>query len=278
MRYLDRFYLVFEDLKTATPAEVAASAARLKLTFPDGYAEYVTELGAGILSTYLRIALPRQVEEDLAEHRQFLFGDFFWEEDGPLSPVRARETVLLGGTLDGDSLVFHPNSPNDLYVLPRHQNEIHQLGPGLDAALDWLCDSGVLTRPMSLRYFEPIGERVRIERSIQLSYDVVRDALLDLRLHDHIAFEEQSEDEDFEVKIKVGDEFQEIEYEDSSIMLLIKEIGGDVLVSSGSLFRPQATDVAITHVAGCPRGKLDRLLGRLDELEFRAGKPKRRKR
>jgi hypothetical protein len=188
MRYLDCFYLVFEDLKTATPAEVAAGAARLQVTSPDGYAEYVTELGAGILSNYLRIWLPRQVEEELAEHRRFLSDHFLWDEEGPLSPARARETVLLGRTMVGDNLVFHPDRPNDLFVLPRHEEEIYQAGPGLDAAIDWILDSDVLTRPTSLRYFEPIGERERIERSIRLPYDVVHDALLDLQLHDHIAF------------------------------------------------------------------------------------------
>jgi hypothetical protein len=80
------------------------------------------------------------------------------------------------------------------------------------------------------------------------------------------------------VKIQVDGEFQEIEYGESSIMLLIKEIGGDVMVSTGSLFVSQSTEVSITHVAGCRRGKLDRLLGRLDELDARAGKPKRRRR
>jgi hypothetical protein len=59
MRYLDRFYLVFDDLKTVPPSEVADAAARLGLTFPDGYAEYVTELGEGLLSDYLRIWPPR---------------------------------------------------------------------------------------------------------------------------------------------------------------------------------------------------------------------------
>ena len=197
-----------------------------------------------------------------------------------LSRRRVRETVLLGRTMVGDSLVFHPDRPNDLFVLPRHEEEIYQVGPGLDAAIDWMFDSDVLTGPTSLRYFEPNGERARIERSIRLPYDVVRDALLDLQLHDHIAFEERSEDEEevFEMKIQVGGEFQEIELEESAIMLLIKEIGGDVMVSTGSLFDYQSTEVSITHVPGCRRGKLDRLLGRLDELEARARKPKRRRR
>src|SRR3954451_5668917 len=108
MRYRDRYILVFDDLQTVTAEEVADSAARLGLRFPEGYAEYVTELGAGTLSGYLRIWLPRQVEDELAEHRRFLSENFFWDGRAPPPPSRAAETVLLGDTLDGDSLVFHP--------------------------------------------------------------------------------------------------------------------------------------------------------------------------
>ena len=158
MRYLDRVYLVFEDRKTASPSDVAGTAERLGLTFPDGYAEYATELGAGTLSGFLRIWPPRKIEGELAAHRERLSEGFFWDRAGPLTPARARETVLLGNTMDGDDLVFHPDRPDDLFVLPRHGDRIHRVGPGLDAALDWLCDSGVLTRPSTLRYFEPDGE------------------------------------------------------------------------------------------------------------------------
>src|SRR5262249_10537917 len=144
MRYLGRYYLVFDDLKTVTPAEVAGSAARLGLTFPDGYAEYMAELGAGILSDYIRIWLPRQVEDALPDHRRFWADHFFWDADGPLTPAGTCETVMLGDTIDGDTLVFHPDRPDDLFVLPRHDDQIYRIGPGLDTAIDWLCDSGVL--------------------------------------------------------------------------------------------------------------------------------------
>ena len=47
MRYLVRVDLVFDGLKSVAPAEVAAGADRLGLMFPDGYAEYMAELGEG---------------------------------------------------------------------------------------------------------------------------------------------------------------------------------------------------------------------------------------
>jgi hypothetical protein len=280
MRYLDRVYLVFDDLKTVTPAEVAAGADRLGLTFPGGYAEYMAELGEGTLSDYVRIWPPRRIEKELPEHRRFWSGNFCWDEDGPLTPARTGETVLLGDTLDGDSLVFHPDRPDDLFVLPRHDDQIYRIGPGLDAAIDWLCDSGVLTRPMTYRYFEPHGERERIERSIRLPYEAVRDAIVGLGLHDHVAFDERPEDQEkvFDVKIKVGDEYEEVELEDASIKLLIQDIGGDVTVTDGSVFEPDSAEVSISYVAGRDPTKLDRLIALLDELEGRRGRRQRRKR
>ena len=114
MRYLDRFYLVFDDLNTVPPSEVTDVAARLGLTFPDGYAEYVTELGDGLLSNFLRIWSPKKVEADLDEHRQRLSENFFWDHDGPLTQARARETVAIAHSMNGDELVFHPERPDEL--------------------------------------------------------------------------------------------------------------------------------------------------------------------
>jgi hypothetical protein len=133
---------------------------------------------------------------------------------------------------------------------------------------------------MTLRYFEPDGQRERIERSIRLPYQTVRDAVAGLGLHNHVAFEEWPEDQEkvFDVKIKVGDDYEEVEHEDATIMLLIKDIGGDVTVTNGSVFEPDLTSVSISYVEDRDRTKLDRLLGLLDELEGRGGRRKRRKR
>ena len=133
-------------------------AARLGLTFPDGYAEYVTELGEGLLSGYLRIWSPRKVEAELAGASSASSPKISSGIRTVPSLRAAGETVMLGDTMDGDDLVFHPERPDDLFVLPRHDDQVYRVGPGLDAAIDWLCDSGVLTRPMPFRYFEPHGD------------------------------------------------------------------------------------------------------------------------
>jgi hypothetical protein len=122
---------------------------------------------------------------------------------------------------------------------------------------------------MTSRYFEPDGQRERIERSIRLPYQTVRDAVVSLGLHDHVAFEERAEDQEpvFEVELNIGGDYEEVEQDEAAIMLLIKEIGGDVTVTSGSVLEPDLTRVTISHVAGRESTKVDRLLQWLDELE-----------
>jgi hypothetical protein len=267
MRYLDGVYRVFDDLKTARPDEVDASASRLGVTFPAGYRDYVTELGEGTLSGYLRLWLPSKLEGEQAELRRMFGSSFFWDEDGPITSKVVDELVFLGDTMVGDHLVFHPSRPDDLFVLPRHQDRIYPVGPGLEAAIDWLCDSGVLTRVITCRYFEPPGERDTIARTIPLPFLEVRDALIDLEIHDHVAFEESPDDDDqvFEVMFQVDDgDFEEAEG-DASIMLLVKEFGGNVFASNDAT-DPGSTEIIITHVPGCESPKLDRLLAVLDEL------------
>jgi hypothetical protein len=49
------------------------------------------------------------------------------------------------------------------------------------------------------------------------------------------------------------------------------------MISTGSLFDSESTDVCITHVPGRKSATLDRLIRFVDELAPKGGKPKRRK-
>jgi hypothetical protein len=132
---------------------------------------------------------------------------------------------------------------------------------------------------MQLLYFEPDGERSRHNTSVALPYQTARDAFLKLGLHNHIAFEEHSdedEEEVFDVQVKVRGRFQAVEHDESTIMLLYKDIGGDVTISTGSLFDSRSTEIYITHVPDRKTATLDRLLRLLDEIVAEAGKPKGR--
>ena len=87
-----------------------------------------------------------------------------------------------------------------------------------------------------------------------------------LGIHDRIA-----------IDLTIGD-LEDIEEDESdeepedALQLLVKEFGGDVFVAGLSPMEPERTSVMISHVPDCERGKLDRLLGLLDDLDRQAAK------
>jgi hypothetical protein len=149
-------HIIKSSLYVSTAEEVQSAAASLKLTFPPGYQEYVTTLGDGEYCGYVRVLLPSQV---LAEYRdwQKLWKEyFFWdEEEGGITKGRVIECIRIAYTIDGDSLVFHPENPAELFVLPRNDDFIHRIGSSLGEALDWVCESGVLVQKIKSRFFVP---------------------------------------------------------------------------------------------------------------------------
>jgi hypothetical protein len=72
-----------------------------------------------------------------------------------LTKEQALQSVIIGDTLDGDELMVHPSNPERVYVLPRHDHNVHVAGNGLPAAIEWLCGSRILTEPFAERNFEP---------------------------------------------------------------------------------------------------------------------------
>jgi hypothetical protein len=148
------------NLALSTDAEVDDAEHRLGITFPVDYREYVTRLGEGILGgCYIRIYPPRRIlkgPNSIEEWRQHIDKYWFWDEGHDLlTKQRALECVIIGDTMEGDKLVFHPSDSNKIYVLPRNSENIFIAGSGLLQAIDWLCSSGTLTEPFSEREFEP---------------------------------------------------------------------------------------------------------------------------
>jgi hypothetical protein len=97
-------------------------------------------------------------EMSVAEWRRRINKYWFWD-DGVLSKERAQECIIVGDTLNGDELIFHPTEPGVLFALPRDEENIYRLGPGLFAAMEWLCTSGQLTEPFEERNFKPFDSR-----------------------------------------------------------------------------------------------------------------------
>jgi hypothetical protein len=149
-----------KPLVLATPRQVDALEAALWVTFPAGYREYVTTLGEGVLGgTFVRVYPPWRVEKELAEWRRRVGKYWFWDRGRKLLPKeRGVECVVVGDTVNGDELVFHPARPG-LFVLPRDEEKVYAVGPDLLAAVEWMCASGKLTPKFAERDFEPFDSR-----------------------------------------------------------------------------------------------------------------------
>ena len=177
MKFLEA-YRVSDNLATATPAQVAKAEATVGGRFPPGYTEYVTQLGLGDFSTYVRVYMPDRVERDLAEWRERVQEYYFWDAGADvLTKERVLKAVVFADTFDGDELIFEPGGTGGIYVLPRHDEYVYYVGDTLDEAIEWLCGSGKLTGAIEFRYFQSWADRAAIRCSgedTELTYDSVR--------------------------------------------------------------------------------------------------------
>lgn len=150
-----------KPLVLATKAQVDALEAKLWITFPEGYREYICSLGEGVLGgRFVRIYPPWRIEKELDDWRKRIGKYWFWEKSRNVLPKeRALECIIIGDTVDGDELVFHPTRPNTLFVLPRHRDKTLVAGTQLLDAVEWLCSSGKLTKAFHEREFEPFDSR-----------------------------------------------------------------------------------------------------------------------
>lgn len=140
-----------------TESELDDLEGALGTRLPLGYREFMLACGEGTLGgAYIRIYPPWRIQCELAEWRSRITEYWFW--DG-LPQQRGVEAVVVGDTLDGDELIFHPSEPDAIWVLPRNSEQASQIGTGLWEALEWLCSSGVLTEAFAERNFDPFDSR-----------------------------------------------------------------------------------------------------------------------
>jgi hypothetical protein len=79
------------------------------------YREYITGLGEGVLGSFIRIYPTWRIESELAEWRSRINKYWFWDAGKDLLPKeRALEFVIIGDTVNGDEIVFHPFRRNRL--------------------------------------------------------------------------------------------------------------------------------------------------------------------
>lgn len=148
--------IVSSPLVRIDDAEIDAVEAELWISLPAGYREFMTTLGEGVLSNFIRVYSPRKIRSSVDEWRRRIARYWFWEVSEELLPKdRAVECFVVADTLNGDELVSHPRRPESLFVLPVGGPQAVVLGGDLLTAIDWMCTSGALAEPISEREFEP---------------------------------------------------------------------------------------------------------------------------
>lgn len=153
--------ILSEKLVVAKPAEVKQLEKELWIQFPKFYADYVTQLGEGVLGgSHVRIYPPWRIASELESWRSRIDAFWLWDNGAKLLPkARALECVILGDTTSGDELIFHPSRPTQLFVLSRGGDKIFDAGPDVLSAVEWMCSSGKLCRKFKEREFESFDSR-----------------------------------------------------------------------------------------------------------------------
>ena len=139
--------------------DVDALASRLGVQLPAGYRDFMTRFGKGDIACYVRIYPPAEItdsDNSVEAWRERVDRYWFWDQGADiLSKAKALECVIIADTFDGDEVVFHPTEPDRLYILPRYSEKIYAVDGGVEAMVEWLCGSGVLTEKITSREFDP---------------------------------------------------------------------------------------------------------------------------
>ena len=153
----EHVYLVSTRLKLVEPAAFDELSSARPCPFPHGYREYLTELGSGELSHFLRVRVPREVIASQDEDCEFLGGDAdSLEADvlyrtSVLPAAEIRTAVVFATTIDGDMLIGCREHPGKLFCVPRHDNKITEVPRGFLGAVE---DCRQRTEDQ-FAYFEP---------------------------------------------------------------------------------------------------------------------------
>lgn len=147
--------LPFDNIEIRDPSEIEVSDLDvdagekfLNTRFPRGYRKFITKFGVGIICYYVQIYSPNRIldgQNNLNEWRKRIDQYWFWDnENGKLPKSKALECIIIGDTTSGDELIFHPNNPDEIFILPRDFETVFSNNQGLSDTIDWLCSSGTL--------------------------------------------------------------------------------------------------------------------------------------
>ncbi len=204
----DDVYVVSDKLSLATADQIREAEQVLGTRFPAGYREYVTMLGAGYLNGRARVLPPSEIVDQTIEfwnRMHFLYGDatdgynlFQLFEAGLdlLPPDRLFQCILVIDAGDGHEIIYHPDTPDALFLLPHEQDGIYSVGRTIDEALTAFLGNDLYTHETQvltnegrfedrlIRYFEPDrrAERVSFRLDPAVSYSDIRAHLVGVAL------------------------------------------------------------------------------------------------
>ena len=154
-------------LVLASHADVDDLESRLGVRFPYGYRDYVTRLGEGDLNALIRVYPPWRVLAELDAHRGMMAGYWFWDARGfPFGQVEAMESIPLADSIDGDTILFHPDDPTEIIILPRHDEKLVVRGPDLLETIAWICSGGTGSIESEGNTFVPFDSRLQRDLTI----------------------------------------------------------------------------------------------------------------
>lgn len=154
-----KFTTIQATLYRSDESEIDAVEHAYGVSLPKGYRELMCELGEGILGGWLRFYPPRRIQrgpygqQDWLERiRQY----WFWGDgNGHLNKNEALRALVFADSLEGDEIVCHPDKREQVFVLPRHSNEVFALPNTIDDIIRWFFSSGILVEAFEDWSFEP---------------------------------------------------------------------------------------------------------------------------
>ena len=187
-------YLVTDRLSLVSASACEDAERQLGAPLPAGYADYMSRLGVGVYSGFVRVYPPERIVAEHRDVRERWREYFFWDAGEAVLPkARVLESVIIADTLHGDELIAHPSAPDRLLVLPRESDMIFHAGDDVPEAVRWLCESGELTAPIAERYFEAQSDVERTNFRGDAAFADVVAAIEALGLHDLVQVDEEEE-------------------------------------------------------------------------------------
>jgi hypothetical protein len=153
-------YLVSNKLQRIPQAQIAELQRSLGIMLPKGYAEFMATLGIGDYCGLLMVYKPEQVLQENRNAPWYSRLYFHWEDEHDVLPKgEVLNCLIFASTNVGDNLIFHPDIPDRLFVLPRNDDTIYWVPDSFFNPLEWYSKDGLVDDRPSFKWFESYGDR-----------------------------------------------------------------------------------------------------------------------